>query len=127
MSVFVAGLSILIAIVAVVVAMIAFSRSAGLAARLGSLRRITNQIDDDLARVERELRILRRGQLQLEPPTVAAEHPVQDSGPRATPPPIPPPAERRMRRPVAPPTDRAPPIDWEKFVGRRVLGWVAVG
>jgi uncharacterized membrane protein len=121
MTILIAGLSIIIAIAALLVALMAMNRSADLARQLTTTRRDLRKMDRDLEKVERAL------QHNSEEHGLAAsksESPViqlTDSSPA-----LPPPTAIRIpaRRPRP---QTSTPIDWEKFVGRRLLGWVAVG
>jgi len=114
------GLSIAVAVVAVVMAFLAFSRTARLSEQIVSLRRELQLMDDDLAVVERRVKVHHRVPPPSEKPAIEDEVEVLETPPTNTPKVARPVTKRR--RPPAP-----TPIDWEKFVGRRVLGWVAVG
>ncbi|WP_020475440.1 DUF2339 domain-containing protein [Zavarzinella formosa] len=130
MTTVIASLGLLIALVATVVAVVACVRTASLAGQLTSTRRLLREIDRDLEALGRRFAALHRDQPHPEPPPLLGEPetpadssverltPVAPAPARHAPPPLP----SRHRQPPTP-----QPIDWEKFIGRRVLGWVAVG
>ena len=116
------GLSMLgfvIAIGALALAVIAWQRATRLEGELSRVKRLVRDLDRDLGALERQA----EGTASPPPLPVTATSaslPKTD-GPDTAPKPPPPPRKPARPKPPAP-----VPIDWEKFIGRRVLGWVAV-
>jgi uncharacterized membrane protein len=124
MSESVAGLSLILAAAALAVAVAALRRASRAADRLDAVRDRLRRVDADLDDLDAEVHSFRQRKKQPAPPevpveSVAAPPPEAVEEPAA--PPVARPVARRLRRP------QPAPIDWERFVGRRVLGWVAVG
>jgi uncharacterized membrane protein len=130
MSETVAGLNLILATAAFVAAVVALRRASRAAGRVESVRDRLRRLDADFDDLDAEMDSLRRRKKQPESPEEeqAEAEPLPESAeePAA---PVVQPARPPVARPVARPPRRPQPvpIDWERFVGRRVLGWVAVG
>jgi uncharacterized membrane protein len=114
--------SFLLALVALVLAVVALTRTNALA----TLQRRVSALELDLTDLRRRFNALRRegapAELAPAPVPVAVERPAAPPRPTSTPPPPPPPPSVA---PVAP----ARPIDWERWIGIRgaaVLGGIAL-
>lgn len=123
MSETLAELSLFLAAAALVAALVAVRVASRAADRVEAVRDRLRRLDADLDDLDAEVHSLRRRKMQPAPPEElvepAAAPPEAVEEPAA--PPVARPVARRPRRP------QPAPIDWERFVGRRVLGWVAVG
>jgi uncharacterized membrane protein len=115
-------MSLLLAFIALVLAIVAVRSRNAVVARLERLEREVGELRRLLAAGERPVPEA-EGTTRAETPAATPVPPVPPELPRATPPPPPPPRRER------PPTPPSPPIDWERWLGVRgaaVLGGVAL-
>lgn len=128
--------SLMVSVGAVAVAFAALLRSRSLAEELSKTRKLLRELDHDLGKLERRVISAQSnvGEVgkPLPSPTLETESKVDTKPEISTSPDhsvaaIPPPLPRKPRVRKIEEATPAPSIDWEKFIGRRVLGWVAVG